>query len=220
MEDSKRRISSETGVFLTQLIVIAAVILAVIVIKVVNGNWFNFIKGYYLGNFSSDTKTTEVTEANEENITYLSKNKITVASQNLILKNNYNNKFLLPLDEFIISSNYGWRNNPFGSGVEFHKGIDMSAPEGTEIKASASGVVELAQFSNSYGNYIIINHTSGLKTLYAHCKTLLKEVGERVESGEEIALVGSTGRSTGPHLHFEIILNSKNLNPEWYLNNQ
>ena len=218
MDAKNKKFNSETYIFLTQIIVIITLLLAVIVIKFVNGNWFNIVKGYYVGNFAGDTRVSEVTEADEEKITYLTDKKTVLASQNLILNKNYNNQLVLPLNEYIVSSGYGWRKDPFGNGVEFHKGIDMAATEGVEIKASACGVIELAQYSNSYGNYIIINHGSGLKTLYAHCNNLLKNVGDNVESGEVIALVGSTGRSTGPHLHFEIILNSKNLNPEWYLN--
>ena len=78
-------------------------------------------------------------------------------------------------------------------------------------------MVELSEYSTSYGNYIIVNHSNGFKTLYAHCNKLLKNVGDEIKSGDIIAIVGSTGRSTGAHLHFEIILNSQNLNPMWYL---
>lgn len=98
-----------------------------------------------------------------------------------------------------------------------HKGTDYAAPPGTAIYAAKSGVVEIAGYNNSYGYRVIINHGNGVKTLYAHASALYVKAGERVTQGQTIAAVGSTGNSSGPHLHFEIIINDSRVNPEQYV---
>lgn len=115
------------------------------------------------------------------------------------------------------TSGYGWREHPVDGGDNFHHGVDISSPEGTEIHAFADGVVETAATGESYGNYIQIKHSDTVKTLYAHCSKLLKEVGDEVKMGDVIALVGSTGNVTGPHLHFEVKVNGLWHDPTYYL---
>lgn len=123
----------------------------------------------------------------------------------------------------IITSEYSFRKNPFfGTNAneteyEFHSGIDIAAPEGTEIAAYLDGVVEKCALSASYGYYVIIDHGDGLKTLYAHAQKLLCSEGERVCRGQSIALVGETGKATGPHLHFEVYENGETQDPKHYL---
>ncbi len=105
----------------------------------------------------------------------------------------------------VITSAFGWRPNPMGPGEEFHKGIDIGAPMGTPIVAAASGVVVSAGWNpGGYGNVVEIRHPNGSLTLYAHASRVLVRAGERVDQGQEIAEMGSTGYSTGPHCHFEI----------------
>ncbi len=220
MQKIQKKLNPETCIFIVQLSVVILIALVVLIVKFFNGNWFNYLKGFYIGNFGGDTKVTEVTEEKSENIVYLSNNKKALTVMSASINNNLNNTLTLPLDNFQISSAYGYRQDPFGSGIEFHKGIDLSAKKGENIFASANGTVEISQYSKSYGNYLVINHSGGLKTLYAHCNKNLKSVGEKVSKGEIIAKVGSTGRSTGPHLHFEVILNDNNLNPEWLVSNK
>ncbi|MCL2577345.1 MAG: peptidoglycan DD-metalloendopeptidase family protein [Defluviitaleaceae bacterium] len=117
-----------------------------------------------------------------------------------------------------ISSGYGWRRNPFGgSGSEFHYGIDIPAKVGTPIRASGGGTVIFACWQNGYGNVIEIDHGSGLTTKYAHNTRNSATVGQRVERGDIIAYVGSTGRSTGSHLHYEVRRNDTALNPVSFL---
>ena len=100
-----------------------------------------------------------------------------------------------------------------------HFGIDIAAEYGTDITASANGQVEKIGFDkNGYGNYIIIGHSKNLQTLYAHCSKITVNEGDTVKKGETVALVGNTGKSTGNHLHFEIIYGGVKVNPEWYLN--
>lgn len=129
--------------------------------------------------------------------------------------------FIYPLAGYrAISSYYGWR---FG-GTDFHTGIDFPAPCNTPIRASASGTVIFVRTgmhnntrSEGYGNYIIIDHGGGYSTLYGHCNSVAVSVGESVTKGETIGYVGTTGWSTGYHLHFEIRINGKTTNPLNYL---
>lgn len=98
-----------------------------------------------------------------------------------------------------------------------HRGLDIAAPKGTTIKAAASGKVIFSGYQGSYGNLIKIDHGNGVVTYYGHCSKLYAKVGEKVEAGDSIAAVGSTGNSTGNHLHFEIQLNGQCVNPQNYL---
>ncbi len=115
------------------------------------------------------------------------------------------------------SSSYGWRIDPFNGNKAFHEGLDFTANTGTAIRAAADGSVSFAEHTPDYGNIVKIEHGSGLETRYAHASKLLVHVGERVVKGQIVAEVGSTGRSTGPHLHYEIRLNGNSLDPRKYL---
>ena len=117
------------------------------------------------------------------------------------------------------SSSYGWRIDPFTGAKAFHEGLDFPANSGTAIRAAADGIVSFAEHTPDYGNIVKIEHGSGLETRYAHASKLLVHAGERVAKGQEVAEVGSTGRSTGPHLHYEIRLNGESLDPRQYLGN-
>ena len=113
-----------------------------------------------------------------------------------------------------ISSHFGHRTDPFYKIQKFHSGIDFSAPIGTKIYCTGDGVVEKVVVSNSgYGNYVIVNHGYGYKTRYAHLKKALVKKGQKVSRGQNIALMGNTGKSTAPHLHYEVIKNDKPINP-------
>ncbi|MBI4645629.1 MAG: M23 family metallopeptidase [Bacteroidia bacterium] len=114
-----------------------------------------------------------------------------------------------------IASYYGYRNDPVYRGTkEFHEGIDFTAAHGTNIFATGDGIVSEADFSNSgYGNQVIINHGFGYKTRYAHLKKILVQPGQKIKRGEIIGKVGSTGKSVGPHLHYEVLKNGKSVDP-------
>lgn len=116
-----------------------------------------------------------------------------------------------------ISSGYGGRNDPFGRGRAHHQGIDIDANMGDPVTAAAEGVVSFSGVRNGYGNVVEIDHGNGYKTLYAHNSANLVRVGDVVRAGQNIAKVGSTGRSTGSHLHFEVKLNGRQVNPRQYL---
>jgi murein DD-endopeptidase MepM/ murein hydrolase activator NlpD len=113
---------------------------------------------------------------------------------------------------------YGTITSPFGmrSG-KMHAGLDIAAPRGTPILAAAAGTIKSAGVMGNYGRALIIDHGNGLSTLYAHCDRLLVSRGQRVVAGQKVALVGSTGKSTGPHLHFEVIINGRRRDPLDYL---
>jgi murein DD-endopeptidase MepM/ murein hydrolase activator NlpD len=116
------------------------------------------------------------------------------------------------------SSSFGWRIDPFNGHKAFHEGLDFTAGTGTPIFAAAGGIVSTAEQTPDYGKLVKIDHGSGLETRYAHASKLYVRAGERVEKGQKIAEVGSTGRSTGPHLHYEIRLAGNPLDPRKYLN--
>ena len=116
-----------------------------------------------------------------------------------------------------ISSGYGYRIHPIKKVMFFHKGIDISVPVGKPVIATADGVVKYANWLGGYGKIIILSHGYGYTTYYAHLSSILVEKGTKVFRGDKIGLVGSTGLSTGPHLHYEIRYNNKDVNPIDYI---
>ena len=125
--------------------------------------------------------------------------------------------FAWPLPQsFTITSNFGYRQNPFTGEVTYHNGTDIAAPQGTSILAAADGTVTIANgtdpWGGSYGYHVKIDHGSGMETLYAHCSAIAVTAGQQVRQGEIIGYVGSTGNSTGNHLHFEVWENGKRKN--------
>ena len=118
----------------------------------------------------------------------------------------------------IITSEFGYRRDPFTGKTKGHSGMDLAVPTGTPIRAALPGTVTVSTYNQGgYGYYVMIDHGNGLSTLYGHCSQLLSRVGRTVEAGDVIALSGSTGRSTGPHLHFEVRVNGQRTNPRSYL---
>jgi len=117
-----------------------------------------------------------------------------------------------------INNEFGFRRNPFGGrAYEFHPGMDIDGERGEDVQASANGTVISAGYKGGYGNMVQIDHGNGLTTCYGHMSKLEAEVGETVTRGQLIGYIGSTGRSTGPHLHFELRLNDKPINPRHFL---
>jgi len=116
-----------------------------------------------------------------------------------------------------LTSGFGYRTHPMGGGQKFHNGIDIAAAHGTSIKAAAAGKVIFAGTKGSLGLVVTIQHTSGYQTLYGHMSKILVKKGERVKQGQVIGREGSTGISTGPHLHFSILRYGKYLDPARYL---
>lgn len=118
-----------------------------------------------------------------------------------------------PIIEGWMSSSYGYRNDPFTGRRQFHRGIDFAGAKDSPVFAVAGGIVVAAIEKSGYGNTVEIEHGNGYKTLYAHAAKLLVENGDVVKKGQQIAEMGSTGRSTGPHVHFEVVRDGKHINP-------
>ena len=117
-----------------------------------------------------------------------------------------------------VTSEFGYRRDPFTGEWAGHTGIDMAVPTGTPVRAALAGTVTVSTYNaGGYGYYVMIDHGGGLATLYGHCSQLLVSVGRVVQAGDIIALSGSTGRSTGPHLHLEVRVNGERQNPRYYL---
>jgi murein DD-endopeptidase MepM/ murein hydrolase activator NlpD len=122
-----------------------------------------------------------------------------------------------PVAEGFIGSGYGMRADPFTGALAMHAGLDFAAPPGTPIYAAAGGVVLSAEYQAHFGNTVTLDHGSGLSTLYAHASRMHVKPGDIVKKGQRIADVGTTGRSTGPHLHFEVHVNGQPQNPARFL---
>ncbi len=122
-----------------------------------------------------------------------------------------------PLDGVQLSSNFGMREHPILGGRHMHKGIDLRGPVGTPVHATADGVVERADWFSSYGLYVAIDHGGTLETRYGHMSRLNVAAGQMVHKGDVIGYVGTTGRSTGPHLHYEVRIAGEAVNPIPYL---
>jgi len=118
-----------------------------------------------------------------------------------------------------ISSPFGERKNPMGPGDDFHPGLDIAADAGTPIGAAAAGRVVSAGPDGGYGNLIVVDDGNGITTRYAHCSQIFARVGDTITPGQTIGAVGSTGHSTGPHLHFEVRVNDNPVDPTQFLPN-
>ncbi|WP_370981301.1 peptidoglycan DD-metalloendopeptidase family protein [Agaribacterium sp. ZY112] len=122
-----------------------------------------------------------------------------------------------PIKKGWMSSRYGRRTDPFTGGADWHQGVDFAAKEDSDIVAVAAGVVTWSADRYQYGKMVEINHGNGFVTRYGHCKELLVKAGDIVKKGQNIALVGSTGRSTGPHVHFEVHKHGRVVDPASYI---
>lgn len=139
---------------------------------------------------------------------YASTKTVSKEVLNALLNSTEELSFGYPVTGYIVTSRYGWRRSGF------HTGIDYAVSYGTPIYASEDGVVTCAQWSGNYGYLVKIQHAGNFETRYAHCSRFAVSAGEEVKKGDVIAYVGSTGNSTGPHLHLEIRYNGKSINPE------
>jgi murein DD-endopeptidase MepM/ murein hydrolase activator NlpD len=124
----------------------------------------------------------------------------------------------LPLDTHK-TSHFGWRDDPLGHGRKFHRGVDLAAAYGSDVPAAAAGEVTFAGDQGSYGTLVVLKHDDGVETRYAHLSSMAVKAGDRVDAGQVVGRVGSSGRATGPHLHFEVRRNGQPLDPEQVLLN-
>ena len=234
MVDNKKKSPPEFNLLVLQISAVAIIVVAAVVIKFFGGSFYKDVRSWYIENFEDETKISEVipeeedgedkpteSESQIEELPPSESDEVIETTQTVeVLRADAAadcNTLKVPLKNATITSNYGNRSNPITSQKEVHKGMDFAAKKGTGIAAAAEGKVVLVKNSPSYGKYIKVDHGKGLVTLYAHCNSIIKKEGDMVRKGETIATVGNTGQSTGYHLHFEVILNGKNLNPEWLL---
>jgi murein DD-endopeptidase MepM/ murein hydrolase activator NlpD len=124
---------------------------------------------------------------------------------------------LTPPVDYEMTSGFGRRQDPFTNTVAFHTGVDFGGPSGSDVRVTASGVVVYAGSRSSYGNVVEVDHGNGLRTRYAHLRQVLVKVGDKVEKGAPVGKLGSTGRSTGPHVHYEVWYNDKVRDPSKFL---
>lgn len=117
----------------------------------------------------------------------------------------------------VVTSHFGGRSSPFTGETEFHAGMDLAAPAGTPVRATADGIIQIAGWAGGYGKVVVINHEFGYSTRYGHNRQLLVKRGDRVKRGQIIALVGSTGSATGPHCHYEVWQNGRYINPRRFM---
>lgn len=125
-------------------------------------------------------------------------------------------KWLLPV-RGVLTSRYGYRTDPFDGSRRMHRGIDLAAPDGSPVVASAKGKVILSSFEPGYGHTVIVEHDGGLTTRYAHLASRLVSEGDWVNRGQMVGRVGSTGRATGPHLHYEIRRRGEAIDPQEFV---
>ena len=126
--------------------------------------------------------------------------------------------YIKPISGGRLSSGFGKRNTGIRGASRYHKGVDWATPTGTAVVASSSGVVTRAGWGSGYGYCVYLRHPDGRETRYGHLSKVLVSVGQSVSQGQKIALSGNTGVSSGPHLHFEILVNGSQVNPLNYLN--
>lgn len=122
-----------------------------------------------------------------------------------------------PVTSRSVTSNFGYRKDPFNYRLSFHSGLDISAPTDSEVMVTADGTVVSAGYDSGKGNYIIVDHTGGIRTSYMHLNKISVKQGDKVKKGGLIGTVGSTGRSTGPHLHYEVLKHGQSIDPRLYL---
>lgn len=125
--------------------------------------------------------------------------------------------YVYPLVGTRISSDFGKRIHPVAKSAKHHSGIDLAAPYGSQVRAVLDGTVIFADPYGGYGNLVVVQHANGMTTHYGHCRTLIAKPGQKIRAGQIIATVGSTGISTGPHLHFEIRVNGVAKDPQNFL---
>ncbi len=237
-EPSKKKGEALNTVTVVQLVVCLFAVVSVFLIGRLSPQTFEFIKNEYNRIMSVDMnaekiassakKIIEKTETEETEQTEAEKTTDEKKSDNAVKSTADEDSVavmsLFKSDEEItvpvhgeITSEYGNRTNPVSGEYLMHSGVDIAASQGTEIRAAYSGIVSEVGSNSVGGNYISLVHKDGSETLYCHCSKIIAEKGDVIRAGETIALVGSTGRSTGPHLHFEITVDGSTEDPLLYL---
>lgn len=177
---------------------------------------------------SESTAAEEITETPEEstkavfaseNVSEISLSYKTEKADEMLLLPEKREGIIFPVEEGRFTSYFGERTDPLSSEEDYHGGVDIGADEGDRIRAVYDGIVSCVGYDDISGNYIFLSHKNGYETFYCHCSEIIADEGAVIRQGETIALVGSTGYSTGPHLHFEIRFNGESIDPMPFLEN-
>lgn len=238
-ETFKKKKNSTNSVMIVQLVVCIFAVASVFLIGRLSPQTFEFIRDEYNRIMSVDMDAKEIASSAKKVIERAEATDEGQTAEKSTERKNVNTvksaadgevmavMSLFKSDEEItvpvhgeITSEYGNRTNPVSGEYLMHSGVDIAASQGTEIRAAYSGIVSEVGSNSVGGNYISLVHKDGSETLYCHCSKIIAEKGDVIRAGETIALVGSTGRSTGPHLHFEITVDGKTENPLLYLPNE
>lgn len=206
----KDKINANFTIIITQIIFCLLVLIIIICIRLLGGELNNNFTHWYYENVRDKTDINQVLY-DEMNLG----NDLLVLSQSALKDSN---NFISPLNtQGTVTSRFGYRHDPINGEYKLHKGLDIAAEKGSGIVSVFNGSVVQTGYDDGYGNFIIVDHNNGLKTLYAHCDTIIANCGDVINQGEIIATVGSSGRSTGNHLHFEIIKNDIKIDPLWII---
>lgn len=229
---------TKLNILILQTVFVFIIIIVAIALRIFGGDIYLEISEWYRENFNEITSVDEVLEAEikEEKIdgengkaeldAEESFDEVDASVKGYITKEETEDLGATPVSNVnsliwpvngVVTSEYGYRIHPITGKNAMHGGIDIKADSGTEIKSVFDGKISAKGYSNSYGYYVIIKHSDSFETLYAHCSKLLVNEGDDVKKGDCIALVGNTGRSTGPHLHFEIRIGGMRTDPRWLL---
>lgn len=238
-ETVEKKKNSTNSVMIVQLVVCIFAVVSVFLIGRLSPQTFEFIRDEYNRIMSVDMDAKEIASSAKKVIERAEATDEGQTAEESTERKNVNTvksaadgevmavMSLFKSDEEItvpvhgeITSEYGNRTNPVSGEYLMHSGVDIAASQGTEIRAAYSGIVSEVGSNSVGGNYISLVHKDGSETLYCHCSKIIAEKGDVIRAGETIALVGSTGRSTGPHLHFEITVDGKTENPLLYLPNK
>ena len=238
-ETVEKKKNSTNSVMIVQLVVCIFAVVSVFLIGRLSPQTFEFIRDEYNRIMSVDMDAKEIASSAKKVIERAEATDEGQTAEKSTERKNVNTvksaadgevmavMSLFKSDEEItvpvhgeITSEYGNRTNPVSGEYLMHSGVDIAASQGTEIRAAYSGIVSEVGSNSVGGNHISLVHKDGSETLYCHCSKIIAEKGDVIRAGETIALVGSTGRSTGPHLHFEITVDGKTENPLLYLPNE
>lgn len=228
-----KKVKKQKDRFLTflsgQIFFCTVAVIFVLVISAIGGEIYDYSKSVFDECFNKPINVNQVLTASQtkavlqaQNLTQSKTekkaNSLTNDKINTVLSSvNANNSMCMPVDGSV-TSEYSYRIHPVTGDYKLHSGIDIGANTGDNIYSVLDGVVSEVdkKCKTTYGKYIVVKHSTGTSTLYGHCSKIIAKTGQTVKKGQIIAKVGSTGNSTGPHLHFEIKVNGEKLNPRWF----